>query len=190
MENYLKPYKWTYLNESVLNYNPTTERTGHFRVKNGVSKPRHVFVFFINNATMNNQPENPFLYNTFSVSTNPRTLRSCHLEVGNGNDYPDLHYEPTEDPSRVFRDVMKYVNANNDLQGGTLLDINNFKTLYPFIYFDLTKQKMDIKHGVTKLAFHYELSGTTATNYVIYAIVLNEKEAEIEKRGEKLLLRG
>ena len=73
------------------------------------------------------------------MSTDPRTLRSCHLEVGNGNDYPDLHYEPTEDPSRVFRDVMKYVNANNDLQGGTLLDINNFKTLYPFIYFDLTK---------------------------------------------------
>ena len=49
---------------------------------------------------------------------------------------------------------------------------------------------MDIKHGVTKLAFHYELSGTTATNYSIYAIVLNEKEAEIEKEGGKLLLRG
>ena len=85
---------------------------------------------------------------------------------------------------------MKYVNANNDLQGGTLLNISNFKTLYPFIYFDLTKQKMDIKDGVTKLAFHYELSGTTATNYSIYAIVLNEKEAEIEKEGGKLLLRG
>ena len=31
-----------------------------------------------------------------------------------------------------------------------------------------------MKDGVTKLAFHYELSGTTATNYVIYAIVLVE----------------
>ena len=49
---------------------------------------------------------------------------------------------------------------------------------------------MDIKDGVTKLAFHYELSGTTTTNYVIYAIVLSEKEAEIEKEGGKLLLRG
>ena len=190
MENYLKPYKWTFLKESVFNFNPTTERAGHFRITNGIEKPRHVFVFFINNTNMNNQLENPFLYNTFSVSTDPRTVRSCHLEVGNGNDYPDLRYEPKEDPSRVFRDLMKHVNANNDLQGATLLNINNFKTLYPFIYFDLAKQKVDIKDGVTKLAFHYELSGTTATNYVIYAIVLHEKEAELEKLGEKLLLRG
>ena len=190
LENYLKPYKWTYLKETVYTNNPTTHSSGHFRITIGVPKPRHVFVFFINNENINNQLQNSFLYNTFSISTNPRTLPRCHLEVGNGNEYPRIEYKPSADPSRVFRDVMKYVNANNDLQGGTLLNINNYKTLFPFIYFDLTKQKMDIKDGVTKLAFHYELSGTTATNYVIYAIVLREQEAEIEKEGGKLLLRG
>ena len=172
MENYLKPYKWTYLKETVFTNNASTQNSGHFRITSGISKPRHVFVFFINNANINNQLENPFLYNTFNVSTNPRILTRCHLEVGNGNEYPRLHYKPTEDPSRVFRDVMKYVNANNDLQGGTLLTITNFKELYPFIYFDLTKQKMDTKDGVTKLTFHYELSGTTATHYIVYGIVL------------------
>ena len=190
MEDYLKPYKWTYLKEVVFKSNISTQNSGHFRITNGISKPRHVFVFFINNANINDQRYNPFLYNTFSISTNPRTLTRCHLEVGNGNEYPSLLYKPTEDPSRVFRDVMKYVNANNDLQGGTLLNISNFKNLYPFIYFDLTKQKTDIKDGVTKLAFHYELSGVTATDYIIYGIVLHEQEAEIEKEGGKLLLRG
>ena len=190
MENYLKPYKWTYLKEAVFTSNISTQNSGHFRITNGISIPRHVFIFFINNANLNNQLENPFLYNTFSISTDPRTLTRCHLEVGNGNEYPRLHYKPTEDPSRVFRDVMTYVNANNDLQGGTLLNISNFKNLYPFIYFDLTKQKTDIKDGVTKLAFHYELSGATATDYIIYGIVLHEQEAEIEKEGRKLLLRG
>ena len=190
MENDLKPYKWTYLKETVFTSNLFTQNSGHFRITNGISKPRHVFVFLINNANINNQLENPFLYNTFSVSTNPRTLTRCHLEVGNGNEYPRINYKPTEDASRVFRDVMKYVNANNDLQGGTLLTISNFKTLCPFIYFDLTKQKMDIKDGVTKLAFHYKLSGATATDYIIYGIVLSEQEAEIEKEGGKLLLRG
>ena len=189
-ENYLKPYKWTYLKEAVFTSNISTQNSGHFRITNGISKPRHVFIFFINNANINDQRYNPFLYNTFSISTNPRTLTRCHLEVGNGNEYPRLHYKPTEDPSRVFRDVMKYVNVNNDLQGGTLLNITNFKELYPFVYFDLTKQKTDIKDGVTKLAFHYELSGVTATDYIIYGIVLHEQEAEIEKEGGKLLLRG
>ena len=190
MENYLKPYKWTYLKEVVETINPTNLKTGHFRVTNGIKKPRHVFVFFINNDSLNNQKQNPCLYDTFTLSSNDSTLRRCYLEVGNGNEYPDLHYTPTEDTSRVFRDVKKYVNENNDLQGGTLLNISNYKELFPFIYFDLTKQKMDIKDGVTKLAFRYELCAVTAINYVIYGIILHEEEAEIEKRGGKLLLRS
>ena len=190
MENYLKSYKWTYLKETVFSSNLSKQSSGHFRITNGISKPRHVFVFFNNNANINNQLQNSFLYNIFSISTDPRTLNRCYLEVGNGNEYPRIHYKPTEDPSRVFRDVMKYVNANNDLQGGTLLYISNVKTLFPFIYFDLTKQKMDIKDGVTKLSFHYELSGATPRHYIIYGIVLSEQEAEIEKEGGKLLLRG
>ena len=190
MENYLKPYKWTYLKEVGFTSNPSSQNSGHFRITNGIKKPRHVFVFIINNDSLNNQLQNPFLYNTFSVSTDPRTLTRCHLEVGNGNEYPRIHYKPTQDASRVFRDVMKYVNANNDLQGGTLLNISKLKELYPFVYFDLTKQKTDIKDGVTKLSFHYELSDTTTTNYVIYGLVLHEEEAELERESGKLLLRA
>ena len=65
-----------------------------------------------------------------------------------------------------------------------------FKDLYPFIYFDLTKQRTDLKDGSTKLSFHYTLSGATATDYTIYGIVLSEKEAEIDKESGNLLLRG
>ena len=190
MENYLKPYKWSYLAETGEKSNSMTQSRGNFRITNGIKKPRHVFVFIINDANINNQLQNPFLYNTFSVSTVPRTLTRCHLEVGNGNDYPDIEYKPAQDPSRVFRDVMKYVNANNDLQGGTLLNISNIKTLYPFIYFNLTKQKTDITDGLTKLTFHYELSDTTTTTYTIYGLILNEEDAEIEKERGKLLMRG
>ena len=53
---------------------------------------------------------------------------------------------------------MSYIHANNDYQGGTLLNRSNFETLFPFVYFDLTKQNMDIKDGVTKLTFHYEIN--------------------------------
>ena len=189
-DNYLKPYKWTYLNEVVERSGNFQQQTGQFRITNGISKPRHVFVWIINTANNNTQTANPFLYNTFSISTDPRTLNRCYLEVGNGNEYPDIHYKPSEDPSRVFRDLMSYVFANNDFQGGTLLNRLNFENLFPFVYFDLTKQKLDIKDGVTKLAFHYELSGATTGTYNIYALVLHEREAEIEQQSGKLLLRA
>ena len=189
MSDYLKPYKWTYLNEVVESNIASNQRVGNFRITNGISKPRHVFVFIINTTNIESQTANPFLYNTFSVSTDPRTLDRCYLEVGNGNEYPHLHhYVPSTDPSKVFRDVMSYVYANNDFQGGTLLNRSNFENLFPFVYFDLTKQKLDIKDGVTKLSFHYELSGATAANYNIYALVLHDREAEIEQKSGKLLL--
>ena len=112
------------------------------------------------------------------------------LAVGNGNEYPDIHFKPATDPARVFREVMGYVYANNDFQGGTSLKRSNFEDLFPFVYFDLTKQKEDLKDGVTKLAFHYELNANPNADYNIYAHVLHERIAEIEQQGGKLLLRA
>ena len=189
MENYLKPYKWTYLNEVVERSNNSQQQTGHFRITNAISKPRHVFVFAINTANIDSQTANPFLYNTFNLPNNANVSR-CYLEVGNGNEYPDIHFKPSTDPARVFRNVMSYVYANNDYQGGTLLNRSNFESLFPFVYFDLTKQKMDIKDGVTKLAFHYELTANPNADYNIYALVLHERIVEISQQDGKLLLRA
>ena len=188
-DNYLKPYKWTYLNEVVERSNNGQQQTGQFRITNGISKPRHVFVWAINTANVDLQTANPFLYNTFSLPNNANISR-CYLEVGNGNEYPDIHFKPATEPARVFREVMGYVYANNDFQGGTLLNRSNFENIFPFVYFDLTKQKIDIKDGVTKLSFHYELSANPNADYNIYALVLHEREAEIEQQSGKLLLRA
>ena len=189
MSKFLKPYKWMYLRENIERSNSTTQRAGHFKISSGISKPRHVFVFIINDASIDSQTSNPFLYNTFSVSTDPRTLINCHLEVGNGQEYPEIHYTPSTDLSRVYRDVLKYVHKINEYNEGSLLNISNFQTLFPFLYFDLTKQKTDIKDGTTKLTFRYELSGTTTTAYSIYALTLYEQEAELIQQNGKLLFR-
>ena len=173
MENYLKPYKWTYLKGVVEISNNTQQQTGHFRITTAISKPLHVFVFETTSPNIGNQQNNPFLYNTFSLPNNANVTR-CYLEVGSGNEYPDIHYKPSSDLSRVFRGTLGYVHANNDFQGGTILDITNYKKLYPILCFDLTRQKMGIKDGVTKLAFHYEISANPNADYNIYALVLHE----------------
>ena len=189
VSQFLKPYKWTYLRENIERSNSTTQRSDHFKISSGISKPRHVFVFIINDASIDNQTSNPFLYNTFSVSTNPRTLSNCHLEVGNGQEYPEVHYRPSTELTRVYRDVLKYVHKNSEYGEGSLINISNFQALFPFLYFDLTKQKKDIRDGTTKLTFRYELSGVAATAYSVYALTLYEQEAEIVQQNGKLLFR-
>ena len=142
----------------------------------------------VNTANIDSQTANPFLYNTFNLPNNANISR-CYLEVANQNEYPDIHFKPATNPARVFRELMGYIYANNDFQGGTLLSRSNFESLFPFVYFDLTKQKMDIKDGVTKLSFHYELSANPNADYNFRAI-LNEREAEIKQEDGKLLLRA
>ena len=189
MGKFLKPHKWTYLRENIERSNSSRQRTGHFKISSGISKPRHVFVYIINDADVDSQTTNPFLYNTFSVSTDPRTLDNCHLEVANGQEYPEVHYQPSTDLSRVYRDVLKYVHKNSEYSEGSLLNISNFQTLFPFVYFDLTKQKTDIRDGTTKLTFRYELSGGTTTDYSVYALTLFEQEAKLIQQNDKLLFR-
>ena len=58
------------------------------------------------------------------------------------------------------------------------------------MYFDLTKQKADIKDGTTKLTFKYELSGTTATAYSVYVVTLHEQDLELQQKDGKILLRS
>ena len=111
---------------------------------------RGLFSEFYGTSNIDNQLKNSFLYNTFSVGEehtgNPpdsaRTLNRCYLEFGNGNEYPGIHYKPNDDLLRVYRDVMSYVYANNDFQGGAL-NTSKFKTLFPFVYFDLTTKNGD-----------------------------------------------
>ena len=88
--------------------------------------------------------------------------------------------------TRVYRDVLKYVHKGE----GSLLNRANFSTLFPFLYFDLTRQKMDIKDGTTKLTFKYELSGATAIAYSIYALTLYDQDVELIQKDGKILLRS
>ena len=190
LSKYIDTRKWTYLRELVVPDNPTTQQTGSFRISTGINRPRHVFVYILNTPDADTQAINKFHYKTFSVSTNPRTLTSCHLEVGNGREYPEVHYRPSSEPARIFRDVLKYVHANSDYSGSTLINRANFNSIFPLIYFDLTKQPTDILDGMTRLVFKYTLSGVTAENYTIRAVVLYEQDVELRKTDGRLVLRS
>ena len=149
------------LNEYVTNSRDLRQKEGNFRITNEISKPRHVFIFILNNSNFNSQTANPFLYQTFNVANNKKLTR-CYLEA-NEKVVPNIHYNPSTEPSRVYRDVISFAD-------GTLLNRDNFETLFPFIYFKLPNLEDKVK-----LSFHYELSGETNADYTIFAIVLHEK---------------
>ena len=186
--NYFKNKKWSYLREQIYSDDSTQQASGNYRITTGINKPRHVFVFIINEDNDNSQTANKFLYDTFSPAD--QQLTECRLVVGNGRDYPEVPYTPVDEPSRVFRDVMKYIHANSEYAHDTLLTRSNFNSIFSFVYFDLTKQSTDIKDGTTKLTFHYKLSGAANAQYKIHPLVLYEQDVELIKTSGKLVLRS
>ena len=50
---YITNKKWIYLREEIMRSNSSQQRSGHFNITSGISKPRHVFVFIINDANIN-----------------------------------------------------------------------------------------------------------------------------------------
>ena len=96
-DNYLINRKWSYLREQIYSNDSTQQSSGNYRITTGINKPRHVFVFIINEANHDVQTANKFLYNTFSPSN--RQLTECRLVVGNGKDYPEVPYTPVDEPS-------------------------------------------------------------------------------------------
>ena len=187
--HYLKPHKWTYEREMVERSNSKKQRVGTFKITSGINRPRHVFIWFLNDASDNAKAENPFLYNTFNVNKN-RPLVSCHLEVGNGVNYPEMSTLLLQTFARVFRDVLSYMYSISDYPSSMLLTRTNIKELFSFIYFDLRYQKEDLRDGATKLTFKYRLSAGSTADYSVYALVLYEEDVELIQTSGKLLIRS
>lgn len=64
-DNYFVNKKWSYLRELISKSDSTQQASGNFRISTGINKPRHVFVFIINDANDEVQTANKYLYNTF-----------------------------------------------------------------------------------------------------------------------------
>ena len=187
LENYLKPKKWTFLNETIKSLQ-TNAISGSFRISVGVSKPRHVFIWVVPAASYNSQERNIFTFKTFSIGTNNRYFSNASLLVNGSTQYPKMVFK-TEEESRLFRALMSYNHVYNDKFSNPIIDRANFRNLFGIIYFDLRKQPHDEKNGTVTLDFNYDLNGDNPTNVRINALVLNEKEVVLYTDSGKLMLK-
>ena len=115
------------------------------------------------------------------------SLLSCRLEYGNGVFYPETDYD-SESKVRIFQDVMAYAMRKNDYNTGTQLNLANFNSLFPLIYFNLTYQTEKPTRDPKQLIFRYRLTADAAANFNVHAIVLYEKEVKIDKIGNELVI--
>ena len=187
LADYLKPKTWIYQKEhhEIKQSGATNDA---FRIYAGIRRPRHVFIWAVPTLAYNNQAANIFTFGLNKVGGDQGFARA-QMEINNSIYYPQLELSSTEE-SRLYRALMSYSSAYNDVLSGPIIDRTNFKNLFGVLYFDLRNQSEDIKDSVVALTFRYQLTGNPAGNYTLNALVLHEKEIELYTASGKLLIKA
>ena len=187
LDDFKLPKTWTYHKEhhEIKQSNATNDA---FRISSGIRKPRHVFIWAVTTANYNNQEENIFTFGLNQVGGDQGYARS-QIEINNSIYYPQLELSSTEE-SRLYRELMSYSAAYNDVLSGPIIDRTNFRNLFGILYFDLRNQSEDIKDSVVSLTFRYQLTDAPGAPYTLNALVLHEKEIELYTASGKLLIKA
>ena len=96
-----------------------------------------------------------------NAADNNCKLLSCRLEYGNGVFYPELDYDE-ESKSRIFSDLMNYSWKKNDYNTGTQLNVSNWESIYPLLYFDLSYQTEEVSRDPKQLVLRYRINQASA----------------------------
>ena len=151
---------------------------------------RHNVFVYLQRLKTNEIRQNPYLFDTFNITgADPAVtwLSTCRLEYGDGVFYPEVGYEESS-KIRIFTDLMAYSWKENDYNTGTQVNVANYESLYPLIYFNLTYQADSATRDPKKLLLKYTINQASTVDYQVHAIVLYEEEVVVDKIGDKLLI--
>ena len=193
VESFMKVQTWNYKRELYQSSASPTNSSGFFQISSSIDNVTDIFIYLQQDKT-NNVLQNPYIFDTFkldsadNVAANHRYLTTCRLEYGNGVFYPETEYD-SESKVRIFNDLMSYADRRNDYNTGTQLNISNYNSLDPLIYFNLSYQTEKVTRDPKQLIFRYRLNGTLAADaFRVHAIVLYKEEIVINKVGEELVI--
>ena len=188
-ENFLKPQKWTYLNEMIQPSSSRRDAFGQWQINPGIKEAKHVFIFIQQSRKENSLTQNPYFLDTFDIDgDNSAKLATCRLQYGSSQYYPELDYDENF-KLRILNDLMNYWYRKNDYNTGVQLQPNNFETLYPIVYFDLRDNKDNMTNDPKQMVFHYRLNeAANAQDYTIYAAILYESELVLRQVGNELVM--
>lgn len=101
--------------------------------------------------------------------------------------YPEIEYD-SDEKVRIFNNLMSYGMRKNDENFGIQLNLSNYKSLFPIIYFDLTYQTEKVTGDPKRLIFRYRLSANSYKKFTINAVVVYEEMVKIDKIGNEIVI--
>ena len=119
-------------------------------------------------------------------------MSDAHIRV-NGTQFPDQEYTTSianstySDYSRVYADLVSYMNKDNDYSNGISISRNEWSNLHSVFAFDLTSLPENITNSPISLEARFTLVSGIA-DCVVSACVVSEKEVMVSYRGSSAVV--
>ena len=191
VKDFLKPVKWTYMQDMYVQSAETRLVQNEFRISPAIDNVKHVFFYLQRNGAPNNDESErtPYIFDTFKLNAadNNSSLASCRLEYGANTFYPEIEYD-VNSKMIIFDDLMSYAFRDYDMKSGTQLNPHNFSSIYGLVYFNLTYQKESATRDPKSLFLNYRLNVAPTADVRAHAIVFYEDEFIVNKVGNELMI--
>ena len=160
-----------------------TTHTYKLSVAGGIEKPRWIIIAFQTDR-IGTQQQNPAVFDHINLKS--ASLR-LHSEM-----YPKQPFKfdfNVNNYSEAYEAMDKFKKEHfgyNSLIGGTQISFANYKQLYPFIVFDVTRQSDEKTFNSIDVQVNFEFGAAVPADTIAYAIILSDSLYALEADGSEI----
>jgi hypothetical protein len=152
-------------------------------VANGLEKPRWIFIAFQTDKN-ETQEQNTAVFNNLN-------LEKCNV-VLDTKPYP-MHEVNVDfqvnDYSKIYEMMSSFKREHygfNNLIGGTQINVQDFKKLFPIFGLDVRNQKDKLTTGVMSIQMKFRFREPVPANTTAYAVILSDRLFKLQSDGGNL----
>ena len=161
----------------------STQFTWRLGVRTSPEQPRYIFLAF-QTARSEDQQKNIATYDHCGVTGAYVSLNNDRYPI-NGfeinftkNHYDDLYYQFASFIERFYK-VDKMITS-------TGVNALTYKSLYPIIMFDVSKQSEKLKSAVTDITLDIQFSASPTANSVAHAVMISDRKLRFKANGDHM----
>lgn len=161
----------------------STQFTWRLGVRTSPEQPRYIFLAFQTDR-WESQPKNTGTYDHCGVTSAYVSLNNDRYPI-NGfeinftkNHYDDRYYQFGSFIERFYK-VDKMITS-------TCVDAMTYKSLFPIIMFDVSKQSEKLKSAVTDITLDIQFSANPAANSVAHAVMISDRKLRFKSNGDHM----
>ena len=163
----------------------STQFTWRMGIRSSPESPRHIFLTFQTNRD-GNQEINNTVYDHCD-------LQSAHILL-NGDRYPlndftlDFSKNHFDTIYGDFTDFIERFYHLDKMITCTSIDPTMYKSLYPILYFDVSKQSERLKSGVTDITVQCTFKNNPDETTTCHAVMISDRQLRFKSDGNKMVV--